>query len=92
MWETSAIRATLPLVFGSDPCHVSVVVERSSVCLHDDRHDLDLDAFGRLAARTPASQSSGAWNCERLGGVFGLPVRAAHVRDRPRVGRRFVKG
>jgi hypothetical protein len=46
------------------------VVERAAAGLDHDRHEVGLPAV-RRAARTGASQSSGAWKLPRSGGTFG---------------------
>ena len=51
---------------------------------------ISISASAGFASRTPASQSSGAWNCDRSGGVRPV-VRPAHVGDRSGVGLRLVQ-
>jgi hypothetical protein len=70
MWETRAIRATVPLVLGSEPCHVRLWWNAPPPGF-TTTGTISISASAGLASRTPANQSSGAWNCDRSGGVHG---------------------
>ncbi len=70
MWDTSAMRATVPLLFGSEPCHVRLWWKAPPPGF-TTTGTTSISASAGFAARTPSSQSSGAWNCERSGGVHG---------------------
>ena len=52
------------------PVPRGVVVERASARLDDDGH-VSIPVPSGAAARAPASQSSGAWNCDRTGADRG---------------------
>ena len=70
MCETSAMRATDAFAFGGDPCHVRAWWNEPPPALTATGTTSGSTPPG-AAARAGASQSSGAWNCERCGGVRG---------------------
>ena len=68
MWETSPIRATVPLRFGSEPCHVALWWNAPPPALTTTGTISSSATSAGCASRTPASQSSGAWKAAREGG------------------------
>jgi len=64
------MRATVPLVFGAEPCHVRPWWKEPPPAFTTTGIVSSSTPWG-AASRAPASQSSGAWNCERVGGDFG---------------------
>src|SRR6476646_1358668 len=68
--ETSAMRATEPDVFGAEPCQVSPWWNEPPPGFTTTGTVSGSTPSG-AASRAPVSQSSGAWNCERVGGDFG---------------------
>src|SRR4029453_11043178 len=66
--DTSPIRATVPLRFGSEPCHVALWWNAPPPAFTTTGTTSSSDTSGGCASRTPTSQSSGAWDCAREGG------------------------
>ena len=83
------MRATDALAFGGEPCHVQAVMERAAAGLHDDRDDVELAAVGRRGARG-REPVLGRMELRPLRRRARPVVRAAHVLDRPGVGRQVV--
>src|SRR5207247_10280800 len=71
--ETSARLASLELRFGADPCHVRPWWHEPPPAF-TTTGTISNSAPSGAAARAPASQSSGAWNCARSGADFGQRV------------------
>ena len=70
MWVTSAMRATDALVFGAEPCQVRPWWNAPPPAF-TTTGTMSSSVPSGAALRAGASQSSGAWNCERSGGDFG---------------------
>ena len=70
MCVTSAIRATAAFVFGAEPCQVRPWWNEPPPGLTTTGTTSSSTPSG-AAFRAGASQSSGAWNCDRSGGDFG---------------------
>src|SRR4029453_6948546 len=66
--DTSPIRATVPLRFGSEPCHVALWWNAPPPAFTTTGTTSSSDTSDGCASRTPASQSSGAGNCALEGG------------------------
>ena len=64
------MRATVPDSFGAEPCHVRPWWKEPPPGFTTTGTRSSSVPSG-AASRGPASQSSGAWNCERAGGDFG---------------------
>src|SRR5688500_20143486 len=70
MWETSAMRATLAFSLGAEPCQQSPWWNEPPPAL-TTTGTVSISVPSGAAARTGASQSSGAGNGERSGGDTG---------------------
>jgi hypothetical protein len=64
------MRATEALLFGAEPCQVRPWWKEPPPAF-TTTGTTSSSSPGGAEARAPASQSSGAWNCDLTGAVFG---------------------